>query len=607
MIPDEKIAEIRERADIAEVIGDYVTLKRTGSNLKGVCPFHADTDPSFSVNPARQFFHCFGCGASGDVFLFVQKIEGLEFIESAKRLAARYSIELPEKPMSARARTQAERNREATRRRHYLYEEATKFFEQNLRTPAGQAAVALLKSRDIDGETAKKYRLGYAADAWQGLIEYFNSKKVGPKELSDAGLALPRKSSGFYDRFRNRLMFTIVDGSGQPIAFSGRVLPSDNDDPGAKYINSPETPEYTKGKVLYGLHQARVPISKAKEVILVEGNFDVVSLARAGIENVVAPLGTALTEDQAGLLRRRVDAVSVMFDGDAAGRKAAARAFPVLAKAGLASYLVHIPVGEDPDSLVRKGGIAAVQEAIEKRRGLLDHIISAAAATHDGSVQDISRKIEGLRPYLDALRGPMERDLYKKKVAETFGVSPESVFKYLRGGTRQVQTTSNTSSGGQVPGRIEERELVGVLLDCPNLLDTVLADGTISYVTTPPIRKLLDDIASRQIRKESSIGDLISRTENTGFGSWLASRAMVKLYEDDEKAKRALFDIQSKLSAASIKGRIDELENQIRLAASAGDDEKILMLSREKVNLQRKSKVGDEKMDRLFDVEASKA
>jgi DNA primase len=587
VIPEAKIAEIRERADIAEVIGDYVTLKRAGVNLKGVCPFHADTDPSFNVNPDRQFFHCFGCGASGDVFTFVQRIEGLQFTETVERLAKRFGIELPERRMDPAARSAEERARQATRRRRTILEEAAQFFEAQLVSPAARGARELLGERGIDEETAREFRLGYAPDSWQSLLDHLGAKRIAPREVEQVGLALPRKSgSGYYDRFRNRLVFTVADPSGNPIAFSARALPGD--DTGAKYINSPETPEFTKGKVLYGLHQARVHLSKTREAVLVEGNFDVVSLARAGVGNVVAPLGTALTEDQAAILRRRVERVVVMFDGDSAGRTAAARAFPVLARAGLAAYTAPLPEGEDPDSLVRAGGKAAVEQLLEAKRGLLDEIIDSSAAACDGTAQDAARRIEKLGKFVGAVRSPMEQDLYRQRVADAFGVEPRTVFRYMRGGPRQDRSRPREAADLGPPGRGEERELIGILLDQPGLFERAIASGLLALIENPGLKAIADELALKHRRKDSLIADMM-----TGGGggdpaiAWLAERAMHNLYTDSEQAEKALTEVGTRLSQAALTERIREIERQIKLAHSSGDETRILELQREKTEIQR--------------------
>ncbi|MCP4601898.1 MAG: DNA primase [Proteobacteria bacterium] len=604
MISDVKIAEIRERTDIAEVVGDYITLRRAGSNMKGVCPFHADTDPSFNVNSARQFFHCFGCGASGDVFSFIQRIEGIDFLETARRLAGRYGIDLPEQTVSPAARTRAERAREASRRRRYILEETATFFENRLREAEGLTARELLKSRGIDEETVRQFRLGYAPDSWSSLIDYFKTRNVGPKELEEVGLALVRRSGGFYDRFRNRIVFTIMDPSGQPIAFSARAIEGDSQEQTAKYINSPETAEYTKGKVLYGLYQARVPLSKVGEAVLVEGNFDVVSLAQAGVHNVVSPLGTALTSDQAALLRRRVERVIVMFDGDAAGRNAAIRTFSILAGAGLASYVASLPTGEDPDSLVRHKGKEVVTDLLSQRKGLLDQIIENSAAESDGSTQDTARRIEEMRPLIRALRTSVESDLYRGRIADAFGVDHKTVFKCLRGGWAKELAEQSPNIGIKLPGQVAERELIGLLLDYPAIWDDTSVNETLAMVSTPVLKGLIDEIGHRHKQKDSSVAELIAGREADHVGKWLAERAMVRLYNEKDKAGVALRDIHIKLKQAHIKEQIIELEKQIQKANSQGDEVQVLELSRKKASLQKQSTT---KKEQLFDADIAKA
>lgn len=590
MIPDAKIAEIRERADIVEVIGEYVALKRAGVNYKGVCPFHADSDPSFNVNPARQFFHCFGCSASGDVFGFLQRVDGLEFMEAVERLAAKYGVELPKQQVSAAARSAEERAREATRRRRLVLEEATAFYEAQLATPAAAVAKKMLADRGIDDATAARYRLGYAPDAWDGLLEHLRAKRISPREAEEVGLAIPRKTgSGYYDRFRNRLVFTVTDPAGHPIAFSARSLGAGDAD-GAKYVNSPETPEYHKGRVLFGLHEARVAMSKAREAILVEGNFDVLSLARAGVENVVAPLGTALTEEHAALLRRRVEAVVVVFDGDRAGRAAAARAFPMLARAGLASYYVRLPDGEDPDSLVRKSGAEAAREILSARRGLLDEIIRASAEAADGTVQDAARRIGKLRDFVYAVKEPMERDMYLQRIAESFSVEPSFVFKHLRSPGAEAAEPSLRSAragAGEPLGNPEDQELVGLLLDLPELCAEASASGAIGLLADPELRRIAEELAVKQRRKESLVAELMAGTEQSPAVTWLARRGMQRLFVDEAKGAQALQEIFRKMKKRRVDAEIKLIKQEIRKAHTSGDDQKVLGLQRQKTELEK--------------------
>ncbi len=586
VIPDAKIAEIRERADIVEVIGEHVALKRAGANMKGVCPFHADTDPSFNVSPDRQFFYCFGCGVSGDVFTFLQRLEGLEFLEAAERLAERYGVELPRERGTPASRTARDRKREQVRRRHGVLELAAGFFEKRLAGPEGAPARELLERRGVDMETAARFRLGYAPDSWQALLDHLGRNRVSAREAERVGLALPRKSgSGYYDRFRNRLVFTITDPAGHPIAFSARAI-EDAEKAGAKYVNSPETDDYKKGDVLYGLHQARIALSKTREAILVEGNFDVVSLSRLGFENVVAPLGTALTERQAAVLRRRADSIVVVFDGDAAGRKAAARAFPVLARAGLAVYVAPLPPDEDPDSLARGGGAAAVEELLSERRGLLDEIIDTSAARSDGTAQDAARRIVKLKPLLEAVRDSMERDVYRQRIAEAFRVDPRTVFRHLRGAAVEAPAERRSRSG-DLPGRSEERELVGLLLDRPELAEAAASSGMVPMITTPSLRRIAEELVLRRRRKDSLLADLVAEAEDEPASRWLAERALQILYEDGAVAKSALEEIGGRLSRYHLSRKIRDIDVEIREAHSAKQQDRALDLMRQKAEIQK--------------------
>lgn len=589
MIPDAKISEIRERVSLAEVVGEYVTLHKAGAGMKGVCPFHADSDPSFHVNPARGFFHCFGCGASGDVFAFVMRIEGIDFTEAATRLAGRAGVTLPERASSPEARSREDRLRDAQKRRFFILEEAARFFEDSLFTGSGAVAREALAQRGIQEETRARFRLGFAPDGWSSLLDHLAKKRVAPKEAEAVGLALPRKSgSGYYDRFRNRLMFTITDPTGRPIAFSGRALSDDEADKGAKYINSPETAEYKKGRVLYGLHQARVALSKHHEAVLVEGNFDVAALSQAGIENVVAPLGTALTEEQALLLRRRVESVVIMFDGDGAGRKAAARAFPILAGASLASYSVPLSAGDDPDSLVRKSGPEEIHRRLAGKVGLFEQIINDTAAASDGTLQDKARRIEKLRPFLQSIPSVLELDLYRRKIGDIFGVDYDAVHKALRGVSAISSPPPQKRDTGK-PGRVAEREMIGLLLDQPNLTALARESGVPSYVSEPGLLQILLRMIEQHETREFSAGALLEAAGDGPTRDWLAARAMSCLYDNENKARFAFDEIFEQLAKKPIAEKIKDLDHKIKMASVEGDDMRVLELSRKKADLLRTS------------------
>jgi DNA primase len=587
VIPDDKIIEIRERTNIVEIIGDYVSLKRAGGNLKGVCPFHADSDPSFNVNPDRQFFHCFGCGVSGDVFTFVQKVEGIDFQESARRLADRVGVDIPERKISSVERNQQDEARRIKERRLYILETAATFWEQVLWSKTGRPGRELLAQRGVSDETARSFRLGFAPDSWQTLADYLNGKRIAASEAVECGLLKPRSSgAGHYDLFRNRLMFPIQEATGRPIAFSGRALPGNDSD--AKYINSPETQEYSKGKVLFGLFQARVSLSKTREAILVEGNFDVVAMHGAGFHNTLAPMGTAFTEEQATLLRRRVDRVTVMFDGDRAGMKAASRSFPVLAKAGIAAYMAPLPSGQDPDSILREGGRDRMERILGRAQGLLDEIIRMAADASDGSVQDVARRVSSLMPYISAIRDSMERDLYRQKIASVFGVEPTMVFRHLRDAGRSTALHSTQSPEKMsLPGFPDERELLGLLLDLPTLAREIEQSGALALIRTPVLANIAKKMVHYSQHHSASIAELMDGDDQNTASVWLARRGLKKLYLQEDIGREALQEIKDAMRRREMQMQIEELDREIHDAHRKGDDAGILSLERKKTEIRR--------------------
>src|SRR5580700_3149992 len=332
MISRETIALVRDRTDIIAVISEAVpTLKKRGRRFIGLCPFHKEKTPSFNVNPDTGLYHCFGCKESGDAFSFLEKIEGYAFAEAVRALAERAGIPIEEERSATPS--EADRHKKERAALYGAMQMAATWYEQQMvEHPRASFALEELAGRGLQAgdEVLRAFRVGYAPDGWEGLASFFKKQGVSPAVGESVGLLVPRSSgSGYYDRFRHRLMFAVMDAQGRVVAFSGRALKdppgeeaSADRDPPPKYINSPESPIYTKGVNLFGLWQARHAIRQQEHAVLVEGNFDVVSLHARGVQNVVAPLGTAFTEDQAKLLRRYATDLTLLFDGDAAGRKA---------------------------------------------------------------------------------------------------------------------------------------------------------------------------------------------------------------------------------------------------------------------------------------------
>ena len=420
----DKIEEVRARADIVEIVGAQVRLKRAGRNLVGLCPFHNEKTPSFSVNAERGFFHCFGCGAGGTVFDFVMRVEALTFAEALQSLARRYGIALPEHSSTGGA-PGGERDALAL-----VNQTAAEFFEHVLwKTEEGTSARDYLKARGISEETARAFMLGFAPARPANLAGVV-AKRGMLEAAVKAGLVKRYDDRPPYDMFRARLMFPIRDAQGRVLGFGGRVL----DQSLPKYINSPESPIYSKARALYGVFEARQAIAKADRAIVVEGNIDAIALWQAGFKETVASLGTALTVDQLRLLSRYSRNIFACFDGDAAGRKASLRALEVFLGAGLFGSGVFIPAGFDPDTLVRDRGAQAFTELIDKSQLLVDYFLREQADAAGASLNGRTRAVERVAEILRMVANPIEFNLLARRAEDFLGVSEEVLRKVVREG-----------------------------------------------------------------------------------------------------------------------------------------------------------------------------
>ena len=421
-IADDAIRLVRERANLAEVVSDVVALKRRGRSATGLCPFHSEKTPSFTVSEERGFYHCFGCGEHGDVFSFVMKTQSLTFPEAVEAVAARFGIPLPREVVSG--------PRSPTAPLFAAHERAAAFYRAALRGPHGARARAYLAERGIGEASIERFALGYAPAVGDALAKYLAAEGVREDDALAAGLIARRDDGRVYDRFRDRVMFPITDTAGRVCAFSGRVLPGPVR-PGAdappKYVNSPESPIYQKGRMLFGLALARNAIRERGRVVVVEGNLDVVSLAQAGIEEVVAPLGTALTADQLRVLRRLTERVIACFDGDAAGRRAAARSFPLFIEAGLWGQGVFLPSGDDPDTFVRTRGGDDFRALLDHPAPLVDAFVRDLAGPDREAVGRHTQAARDVVRVLKRVADPLEREPLIRLAAAYLGVREETL------------------------------------------------------------------------------------------------------------------------------------------------------------------------------------
>ncbi len=511
MIADETIDRVKREARIVAIVGERVKLVLRGRSHVGLCPFHKEKTPSFHVNDERGFYHCFGCGASGDSIKFLREVDSLSFVDAVRYIAERQGIDIVETGSDAERREQGE----ARRRREELYvagEAAAAYFERMLRThPLSAFATDELLRRGLDpsvedgpiAEALRAFRIGYAPYGWDGFARHLKDTSASLRAAETVGLIVPRKSGpGHYDRFRHRLMFAIVNLDGKIIGFSGRSLdePSDaqreaagapkmggGDEAPAKYVNSPESPVYKKQEAVFGLWQARQAVRKEDRAILVEGNFDVVSLHARGVANVVAPLGTAFTAEQARQIKRFTQNVTLFFDGDDAGRRAVRASREPCREAGLLASVATLPEGKDPDEIARDGGAVAVQKFVKSAQSLLAHLIddlldpSFAASDAHALAARIQQVAELIKSEDDpTVRAVAER--HADAAAGRLSNGDAGSFRALASVVQRATAGASATSANAVPppperARSRERrpdiglEILGALLDFPELLD----------------------------------------------------------------------------------------------------------------------------------------
>jgi DNA primase len=497
LVPREKIDDVRERTNIVEVVKRHVELKRAGSgSWKGLCPFHSEKTPSFHVNETRHYFHCFGCGEKGDVIGFLEKIEQRSFMEVLQDLAGAAGVELDTRPLTPAEKT-ARREAESERERMFrVMETAAQYFQEQYAGPNGGGARAYVEKRGITAAVAGRFRVGYAPGKWDGLSSFLASKKIPASDLERLGL-VGVNERGRYDFFRDRVMLPVIDRQKRVIGFGGRVLDPEVKD--RKYVNSPDSPLFHKKEQLYGLHAALDAIRKREVAILVEGNFDVLSLHEAGIEEAVAPMGTALTGEQIAILGRMAKTVVVVFDGDAAGQRAAAKVIPMFVEADVDGRIARMPAGVDPDDFVRQNGADAFRRLVDGARPMLDQFIQDAAA--DPTIPGKASTLETVAELLAKVRNPATRELYAQQLAGVLRLSLQQVTRAIREAAQKGMRPANASTPAapqaNAPAPVapavlpsEELQLIVLLASHPILLRTADAARAGELLIHPSLRQL---------------------------------------------------------------------------------------------------------------------
>jgi DNA primase len=422
-IPEDKLLEIKDAASIEEVVGQYVKLTSKGKNLLGLCPFHSETKPSFTVAPEKGIFYCFGCGAGGNVISFLMQYHRLSFPEAAQELARRYGIPLSVKDLGPEGAQQAKKRTKA----YEANAAAAAFYASTLASSEGKPGRDYLAKRGLTPEIIRSFQLGYAVDEWDALRRHFQTRGIPLELAQEVGLLAPRDRGGFYDRFRHRIMFPIFDRQSRVIAFGGRIIGEGE----PKYLNSPESPLYSKGRTLYGLPQAAEALRASRVALVVEGYLDLIALQVHGVGNVLATLGTALTREQVRLLKALADQVVLVYDGDAAGAKAMKRAFPLFAQENLAVRALPLPAGLDPDSYAQTHGVELFRTAWEAAQPWFSYLLEDLITTHGLDIEGRVRVLEELRPYVQALTDPVEQDLWLRATSERLRVDAAALRRSL--------------------------------------------------------------------------------------------------------------------------------------------------------------------------------
>ena len=451
LFPASFIDDLKSHADIVQIVQERVPLRRAGSSWKGLCPFHGEKTPSFNVHGDKGYFKCFGCGVAGDVIKFIELYDKLPFPEAVRQLATRVGLTVPEAD-GTKEDAEANRDREALLKAH---EVAAAWFREQLAAPAGAAARRQLTERDVAEATVELLGVGYAPATREGLKARLIKEGFAPALLARSGLVVQRDDGTVVDRFRNRMMIPIHRDNGAIVAFGGRAMESGQQ---PKYLNSPETPIYVKGRTLYGLNLSRAAIAKAKYAVMVEGYFDVAQALQAGITNVVASSGTALTPMQARLLKRFASKVVLSFDPDAAGQGAAARTSELLVAEGFQVNVAMLPTGDDPDNFIRKSGGAAYQEKLRNSRQYLDYLLDRTAAEHDFTKDDSRREFLS-RMLTVAARIPdaAARDSFADRLAHKARITEEVVRAEIRKAAVHRQTAVEDRKL-PAPGQVKQAE-----------------------------------------------------------------------------------------------------------------------------------------------------
>ncbi|MCP4672911.1 MAG: DNA primase [Desulfobacula sp.] len=540
-IPEEKIAQILNTSDIVDIISQNVILKKSGSNFFGLCPFHSEKTPSFSVNINKQIYYCFGCGAGGNVLNFLKRYHGITFPEAAKMLARKHNITIETKEIDPAKRKQLQIKESLFR----LNKATMEYYENQLKSSNhGKTAVQYLKQRKISEDIINEFHLGFSHDSWDSVVKEFKKQNISQGVATQSGLILERKqNNGYYDRFRNRIMFPIFDINMQVSGFGGRVM--DNAMP--KYMNSPETLVYSKSRILYGLHAAKQFCRQEDCVYIVEGYFDFLSLYQHGIKNCVASLGTALTHEHVRILKGYASKMILVFDSDAAGISAAKRSIKIFMKEGVDIRILVLPEESDPDSYVMEHGQEAFNGLALKAKTIMQFLLQISIDTHGSSVEGRIKILNDMKPYLITIQDAALRSLYIKELAETLNIDENAVLEKVREqylhaqqGTSKPYLFDEKKDAVRLESDRREEQMISMVLNFPEIIDTINKTAVLECFYSERLKLIGKKIISMGSEKKAFITNVMAKMKNSEDQKLIASLSMDDSFMDQDIQKTAL-------------------------------------------------------------------
>jgi len=573
-IPEYIIDQVRDRANIVEVISKYIPLRKAGRNYRANCPFHHEKTPSFMVSPAKQIYHCFGCGAGGNVFSFLMKYERLEFPEAVRDLGKKLGVTVPEA-----SRADSSRN-SLSEKLHDLNKIAAEFFSGNLRKEAGSSVSGrYLAKRKIDPQLAQKFRLGYAPKSWTALFDHLRNKGYDHSVLQKSGLVIEGKGGRVFDRFRDRLIFPISDIKGRIRGFGSRVLDSSM----PKYMNSPDTFVYNKGNHLYGLDLSWTDIRDNNQAVVVEGYLDLLTPFKYGIRNIVASLGTALTLDQIRLLKRYTNNIVILFDADQAGQNAALRSLDLLVQEDVKAKIAQLPKGEDPDSFINKYGPDKFRDLLNNAQDIFDYKLNILLAAHKSTSLNGKAEIATeMLPLVSKISNAILQSGYLKRLAEILAIEERDLRKELKkvkpDYTYRVENIRASGPEEETKASMAEKILAGLMLEDTVFVRSVRTNLDSSDFKDRAIRKIVNRLYDYYDAKREIVP---SKLIDSFKGQEDVSRSISELIATCENLvdkTKCMDDCIEWVKQCGLKNRLKKLCDEIKLAQDSGDESRIVDL-----------------------------